>query len=370
MQTRPSKKQSTIMRSRPAAALAPRSADVEALPQAPESLPHVLHESPRVQMKVTHSLIIDSSATASLSLTFSSLTVFVVGPVSLGPRRQASGASKAERRDADEAVKEAIDDHAEPTGCCLGPAVRRRGSPRIPAPCPRVAPRPNEGHPLSNNRLQRDGSLSLSLFSLCFVVGPVSLGPRRQASGASKAERRDADEAVKEESTIMRSRPAAALAPRSADVEALPQAPESLPHVLHESPRVQMKVTHSLIIDSSATAFSLTLTFLSLTVFVVGPVSLGPRRQAAGASKAERRDADEAVKEAIDDHAEPTGCCLGPAVRRRGSPPPGPRIPAPCPGRVAPRPNEGHPLSNNRLQRDGSLSLSPFPLSQSLWLVP
>ena len=38
-------------------------------------------------------------------------------------------------------------------------------------------------------------------------------------------------------------------------------------------------------------------------------------------AKAERRDADEAVKEAIDDHAEPTGCCLAPAVRRRGSPP-------------------------------------------------
>ena len=80
------------MPSRPAAALAPRSADVEALPQASESLPHVLHESPRVQMKVTHSLIIDSLATA-LSLSFSSLTVFVVDPVRLGPCRQASGAS-------------------------------------------------------------------------------------------------------------------------------------------------------------------------------------------------------------------------------------------------------------------------------------
>ena len=82
----------------------------------------------------------------------------------------------------------------------------------------------------------------------------------------------------------MRSRPAAVLAPQSADVEAFPQPLETLPHVLHESPRVQMKVTHSLIIDSSATACSLTLTFLSLTVFVVGPVSLGPRRQASDAS--------------------------------------------------------------------------------------
>ena len=61
------------MRSRPAAALAPRSADVEALPQAPESLPHVLAESPRVQMKVTHNIIIDSSATDSLSLSLSHL---------------------------------------------------------------------------------------------------------------------------------------------------------------------------------------------------------------------------------------------------------------------------------------------------------
>ena len=110
----------------------------------------------------------------------------------------------------------------------------------------------------------------------------------------------------------------------------------------------------------------LSLTFSSLTVFVVGPVSLGPRRQAAGASKAERRDADEAVEEAIDDHAEPTGCCLGPAVRRRGSPHPVPGIPAPCPGRVAPRPNEGHPLSNNRLQRDCFLTHSHFSLSHSL----
>ena len=170
----------------------------------------------------------------------------------------------------------------------------------------------------------------------------------------------------KKRSTIMRSRPAAALAPRSADVEALPQAPESLSHVLAESPRVQMKVTHSLVIDSSATACSLTLTFFSLTVFVVGPVSLGPRRQASGASKAERRDADEAVKEAIDDHAEPTGCCPGPAVRRRGSLPPAPRNPAPCPARVAPRPNEGHPLSSNRLQRDCFLTHSHFSLSHSL----
>ena len=85
----------------------------------------------------------------------------------------------------------------------------------------------------------------------------------------------------------MPSRPAAALAPRSAAVEARTQASESLPHVLHESPRVQMKVTHSLIIDSLATAFSLSLTFSSLTVFVVGPVRLGPRRQVSGASKAE-----------------------------------------------------------------------------------
>ena len=155
--------------------------------------------------------------------------VGAVRPVPQGVALPLGVKAKAERRDADEAVKEAIDDHAEPTGCCLGPAVRRHGSP--------------------------------------------------------------------------------------------PRARDSLRHVLPESPRTRMTATHSLIIDSSATAFSLTLTFSSLTVFVVGPVSLGPRRQVSGASKAERRDADEAVEEAIDDHAEPTGCCLGPAVRRHGSPP-------------------------------------------------
>ena len=127
-------------------------------------------------MKVTHSLIIDSSATA-FSLSFFSLTVFVVGPVNLGPRRQAAGASKAERRDADEAVKEAIDDHAEPTRCCPGPATRRHGSP--------------------------------------------------------------------------------------------PPARDSLRHVLTESPRTRMKVTHNIIIDSFATAYSLSLSLFSLTVFVV-----------------------------------------------------------------------------------------------------
>ena len=209
----------------------------------------------------------------------SAVVVWAV-PCSRRVRRQAAGASKAEHRDGDEAVKEAIDDHAEPTGCCLGPATWK-----------------------------------------------------------------------------------------PADMEAFPQPLESLPHVLAESPRVQMKVTHSLIIDSSATAFSLTLTFLSLTVFVVGPVSLGPRRQAAGASTAERRDADEAVKEAIDDHAEPTGCCLAPATRRRGSLPPAPRIPAPCPASPRVQMKVTHSLiidSSATL----SHSLSLFSLSQSLWLVP
>ena len=64
MQTRPSKKRSTMTRSRPAAALAPRSLDMEAFPQAPESLRHVPPESPRIYMMTTHSLIIDSAANA------------------------------------------------------------------------------------------------------------------------------------------------------------------------------------------------------------------------------------------------------------------------------------------------------------------
>ena len=90
----------------------------------------------------------------------------------------------------------------------------------------------------------------------------------------------------------MRSRPAAALAPRSADVEALPQAPESLPHVLAESPRVQMKVTHNIIIDSSATALSRSLSHtFSLSHSLCGwsresrAASPGLRRLDAGALK-------------------------------------------------------------------------------------
>ena len=224
---------------------------------------------------------------------------------------------------------------------------------------------------------QRFGLLLLGLSLGGCGLGRPLLTPG-QAPGPPAPRRRSVETQTrpsKKRSTIMPSRPAAALAPRSADVEALPQAPESLPHVLARvAPRPNEghpQYNNRLQRDGS---LSLSLSpFLSLTVFVVGPVSLGPRRQASGASKAERRDADEAVKEAIDDHAEPTGCCPGPAVRRRGSPPPGPGIPAPCPGRVAPRPNEGHPQYNNRLQRDGSLSLSLshlFSLSQSLWLVP
>ena len=89
MQTRPSKKPSAIVRSRPAAALAPRSADMEALLQAPESLRHVPPESPRIQTTAALSLTMDSSATAL----FYTRKIFAVDPVRLGPRRQAAGAS-------------------------------------------------------------------------------------------------------------------------------------------------------------------------------------------------------------------------------------------------------------------------------------
>ena len=212
-------------------------------------------------MKVTHSLIIDSLATAfSLSPFPLSQSLWLVPCVS--GRVARSPAPRRRSRDADEAVEEAIDDHAEPTGCGLGPAVRRRGSPNpslgIPAPCPaRVAPHPDDCHPLSNNRFLRDGSLSLfslsqSLWLVPCVSGRVARSPAPRRRSVETQTRPS-----KKRSTIMPSRPAAALAPRSAAVEALAQAPEFLRHVLHESPRVQMKVTHSLIIDSLATALSL-----------------------------------------------------------------------------------------------------------------
>ena len=159
------------------------------------------------------------------------------------------------------------------------------------------------------------------------AVRPVPQGVALLLGVEAKAERRDADEAVKEAIDDHAEPTRCCPGPATRRHGSPPPARDSLSHVLTESPRTRMKVTHYLIIDSFATAFS--LSFFSLTVFVVGPVNLGPRRQAAGASKAERRDADEAVKEAIDDHAEPTRCCPGPAARRRGSSPP--RRPNPCP---------------------------------------
>ena len=179
--------------------------------------------------------------------------------------------AKAKRRDVDEAVKEAIDDDAEATGCCLGPAIRRHGSPppgpRTPSPCPaRVAPYIYDANPLSNNRFRREHfflSLSQSLRLISCVLDRIARPP--------------------------------------------------------------------------------------------------------GASTAERRDADETVKEAIDDCAEPTGCNLGSAIRRHGRPRPGPRTPAPCPARVAPYLDDDNPLSNNRFRRERSFFIS---LSQSLRLIP
>ena len=119
----------------------------------------------------------------------------------------------------------------------------------------------------------------LRVFEVVGAVRPVPQGVALPLGIEAKAQRRDAARPSKKPSAIVRSRPAAALAPRSADMETLLQAPESPRHVSPESPRIQTTAARSPAMDSSATAL-----FYTRKIFAVDPVRPGPRRQAAGAS--------------------------------------------------------------------------------------
>ena len=110
--------------------------------------------------------------------------VGAVRPVPQGVALLLGVEAKAERRDIDETVKEAIDDDAEPTGCNLGSAIPPtwKTSPRPPDPC------------AMSRRIQTTADRSLTVDSSAtalfytrkiFVVDPVRLGPRRQAASAS-----------------------------------------------------------------------------------------------------------------------------------------------------------------------------------------
>ena len=148
-----------------------------------------------------------------------------------------------------------------------------------------------------------------------FVTDPACLGPLRQAPVPSTAKRGDAANAVKEAIDDYAEPNAAALAPRSCDMEALAQVliPEPCPA------RVSQHLDEGHPLSNNRfqrDGFIYIHTHLpSPAILVVDPMRLGPRLRAVGASKVENGDADEDVKETIDDHAESTGCCLIRAIR-------------------------------------------------------
>ena len=128
-------------------------------------------------------------------------------------------------------------------------------------------------------------------------------------------------------------------------------------------PISKMTAPHSLIIDSIARVLSLTLIFPSH--------NLSDRSHTSWTASPGRRSLDSEAQRSRHGRRRINRRLYGaerlpprPPIRRHGSPPTGPRILATCPVRVAPYLDDDHPLSNNRLQREGSLSY--FPPSQSL----